>query len=305
MLFEKFRHKPTENQLVAKQVVERRTKETLIEKFKKDFHTIDMDDKAVMYEYMIWNIKDIFWAFTISADLREGLTIPSFTNAVYDVIMQNPEYTFSEEEIIGFNDAAYMFLATKDSIKRLSKSEKIDIKDKIIAIAKHINPNGYDDLKIFENSFDVDFLNEIFITRKKNKKEPINIRRVNFIVFQNLSPWVYEDLDLLGLYRNLFWNNIEELFLVSMLDVYDEATESWYTHTMAEMDGWITNAIIYLLNELPISSIRKTITEYSQICLKKQLRPTDVRCSLRALSMDYNKVRFVAEELYEDGLYIL
>lgn len=305
MLFEKFRHKPTENQLVAKQVIERRTKETLIEKFKKDFHTIDMDDKAVMYEYMIWNIKDIFWAFTISADLREGLTIPSFTNAIYDVIMQNPEYTFSEEEIIGFNDAAYMFLATKDSIKRLSKSEKIDIKDKIIAIAKHINPNGYDDLKIFENSFDVDFLNEIFITRNSSKKEPINIRRVNFIVFQNLSPWVYEDLDLLGLYRNLFWNNIEELFLVSMLDVYDEATESWYTHTMAEMDGWITNAIIYLLNELPISSIRKTITEYSQICLKKQLRPTDVRCSLRALSMDYNKVRFVAEELYEDGLYIL
>ena len=185
-----------------------------------------------------------------------------------------------------------------------SKDEIRETKDKLFAISHIIIPAEFDNIKIFENSFSEDFLNEIFIARNSSKKEYINIRRVNFMVFTSLNPWQYEDLDILDLYRNLFWNNIRELFLVSMFDVYDES-ENWYTHTISEMDGWVTNCIIYLLNELPVSVIKDTIIKYSQQCLIKQARPTDVRCSLRALSTDYSKVKFVAEELYDDGYYII
>ena len=308
MLFESFRAKPqpNENQIVAKQITERRRKEKLIEKFTKDFHEIDTHNAEVMYEYMIWNIKDIFWTFTISRDLREGLFIKGFLNAIYDVITQNKEFVFTKDEIIGFNDAAYFFLVAYDVTEfKLSKEDYEDSKEKVFEISRLLNKNAYEDLKIFSNSYDEEFLNEVLITRNSSFNESINIRRVNFIVFEKLSPWVYEDLDILDRYRNLFWNNIDQLFLVSMFDVYNEEESSWYTHTMSLMDGWITNAVIYLLDELPITKIKQTLIKYSEECLKKQSRPKDVRCSIRALSSDYSKVRFLAEELYEEGYYII
>lgn len=295
--------KQDENQLIAQRINDRRTKESLIEKFTRDFHTIDLDDEKAMYEYMIYNVKDIFKTFSASKDLCYGIYIKTFLNAIYDVITQNPEFTFTAEEVFGFNDAAYLYLINCNYSKQ-TKDEIRETKDKLFTISHIIIPAEFDDLKIFENSFSEDFLNEIFIARNSSKDECINIRRVNFMVFTTLSPWQYEDLDILDLYRNLFWSNVRELFLVSMFDVYDES-ENWYTHTIAEMDGWVTNCIIYLLDELPISVIKDTLIKYSQQCLIKQARPTDVRCSLRALSTDYSKVKFVAEELYDGGYYII
>ena len=304
-LFDGLKPKPhqDENQLIAQQIIERRTKENLIEKFTKDFHSIDLDNQEEMYDYMICNVKDIFKTFSSSKELCDGLYIKNFLNAIYDVITQNPEFTFTPEEVFGFNDAAYLYLINCNYSKQ-TKDEIRESKDKLFIISHIIIPAEYDNLKIFENSFSSDFLNEIFIARNSSKKETINIRRVNFMVFTSLNPWQYEDLDIMDLYRNLFWDKIRELFLVSMFDVYDE-NENWYTHTIAEMDGWVTNCIIYLLNELPVSVIKDTIIKYSQQCLIKQARPTDVRCSLRALSTDYSKVKFVAEELYEAGYYII
>ena len=46
-LFDALKPKPhqDENQLIAQQIIERRTKENLIEKFTKDFHSIDLDNQ--------------------------------------------------------------------------------------------------------------------------------------------------------------------------------------------------------------------------------------------------------------------
>lgn len=302
-LFDALKTKLNENQLIAQQVNERREKEKLVQKFTKDFHNIDLNNENEMYEYMIWNIKDIFKTFSISKELCNGLYIKNFVDAMYNVIVKNPEFVFSQEEIYGFNDAAYLFLINCNNYGNLNKNDVRYIKDKLFFISHLIIPEEYN-LKIFENSFTIDFLNEIFIARNSSKKEEINIRRINFMVFTSLNPWRYEDLDILDLYRNLFWNNIPELFLVSMFDVYDES-EFWYTNTYSEMDGWITNTIIYLLNELPVPVIKNTIIKYSQQCLKRQIRPSEVRCSLRSLSYDYNKVKVVAEELYSEGFYII
>lgn len=308
MLFESFRAKPklNENQIVAQQITERRRKEKLVEKFTKDFHELNTRDPQTVYEYMIWNIKDIFYAFNSSKDLREGLFIPWFLNAVYDVIMQNKEYIFTNEEVTGFNGAAYYFLIANEITEfKLSDADYEKAKDKVFQISRLLNAAKYEDLKIFLNSYDEEFINRILIMRNSSYNEEINIRRVNFTVFDTLSPFAYEDLDILNLYRNLFWNNIDQLFLVSMFDVYDEEEQSWYTHTMSLMDGWITNAVIYLLDELPVTKIKQTLIKYSEECLKKQCRPKDVRCSIRALSSDYPKVRVLAEELYEEGYYII
>ena len=183
-IFDGIKQKPhqDENQLIAQQIIERRTKENLIEKFTKDFHSIDLENPEEMYDYMICNVKDIFKTFSSSKELCDGIYIKSFLNAIYDVITQNPEFTFTPEEVFGFNDAAYLYLINCNYSKQ-TKEEIRDSKDKLFTISHIIIPAEYDNLKIFENSYSSDFLNEIFIARNSSKKETINIRRVNFMVF--------------------------------------------------------------------------------------------------------------------------
>ena len=161
-LFDGLKPKPRqdENQLIAQQIIERRTKENLIEKFTKDFHSIDLDNQEEMYDYMICNVKDIFKTFSSSKELCDGLYIKNFLNAIYDVITQNPEFTFTPEEVFGFNDAAYLYLINCNYSKQ-TKDEIREAKDKLFTISHIIIPAEYDNLKIFENSFSSDFLNEI------------------------------------------------------------------------------------------------------------------------------------------------
>jgi len=76
------------------------------------------------------------------------------------------------------------------------------------------------------------------------------------------------------------------------------------TYTKNWMFDLETNAMLFMLNERPMTVIKRVLTKYSQECLRLQKVRKDVRCSMLALSADYDKVLYIAEELKEQGLYI-
>ena len=117
----------------------------------------------------------------------------------------------------------------------------------------------------------------------------------------SLNPRLTSEEDIKDLYGELFYENWEELFLNSMTEVYPS--------NIKEDDGWMydmmTNALLEMLNEKPMSEIKSILIKYSEKCLKMQLTKVGVRCSLFELSSDYDKIVYIAEELRDQGMYII
>ena len=126
-------------------------------------------------------------------------------------------------------------------------------------------------------------------------------RCVNIIIMTSLNPRLTSEEDIKDLYGELFYENWEELFLNSMTEVYPS--------NIKEDDGWMydmmTNALLEMLNEKPMSEIKSILIKYSEKCLKMQLTKVGVRCSLFELSSDYDKIVYIAEELRDQGMYII
>jgi len=82
-----------------------------------------------------------------------------------------------------------------------------------------------------------------------------------------------------------------------------------FDNNIKEDDGWMydmmTNALLEMLNEKPMSEIKSILIKYSEKCLKMQLTKVGVRCSLFELSSDYDKIVYIAEELRDQGMYII
>ena len=140
------------------------------------------------------------------------------------------------------------------------------------------------------------------VARYSSKSEEININRVNTTIMRYMDPVEISEEDLMDLYGELFYENFEEFFIISMLEPSND--ERINTYTKNWMFDLETNAMLFMLNERPMTVIKRVLTKYSQECLRLQKVRKDVRCSMLALSADYDKVLYIAEELKEQGLYI-
>ena len=140
------------------------------------------------------------------------------------------------------------------------------------------------------------------VARYSSKSEEVNINRVNTSIMRYMDPVRTCEEDLMDLYGELFYENFEEFFITSMLESSeDEKINSSIKLWMFDLE---TNAMLFMLNERPMTVIKRVLTKYSQECLRLQKVRDTVRCSMLALSADYEKVVYIAEELKSQGLYI-
>lgn len=140
------------------------------------------------------------------------------------------------------------------------------------------------------------------VARYSSKSEEININRVNTSIMRYMDPVRTCEEDLMDLYGELFYENFEEFFIISMLEPSnDEKINTSIKNWMFDLE---TNAMLFMLNERPMTVIKRVLTKYSQECLRLQKVRDTVRCSMLALSADYEKVVYIAEELKSQGLYI-
>lgn len=146
----------------------------------------------------------------------------------------------------------------------------------------------------------------IMIARFSHFDPNIYVKRVNYILLTllNNSNNIY-DL-LLAIFRVIYANNISRIFQYVMHDIscYDinGIRYNWVTPDIEEIDSNINLVILELLNEQPTDVIAYTLRsyfEYTSICNKP------VRFSMKTISGDYDRIRYIIGLLYTKGINII
>lgn len=151
------------------------------------------------------------------------------------------------------------------------------------------------------------------LARFSSAIESTNIRRVNFIICTNLvkeydmnneADRFSAEQMVINIYSKLF-NKLTILFESTMFDVYN-LDDAWVTDSISEMYSITTLAVLDILNNMKMSDIRTLILAYTQdyasVFAPKGCLP---RISLRTLSGDYDRIRYVVEGLQtEENIYV-
>lgn len=151
------------------------------------------------------------------------------------------------------------------------------------------------------------------LARYSSNSESINIRRVNFIICTNLVKDynMNDEVDraaaeqmVINIYSKLF-NRLTNLFESTMFDVYN-LDDVWVTDQIGEMYSITTNAVLDILNNMKMSDIRSVLMTYAND-FANVFGPKgySTRVSMRSLSADYDRIRFVVEGLQkEENIYV-
>lgn len=261
---------------------------------------LDWNSREAVYEFFENNLMDSIYYLGTNEDLYKNFGIRGEIYITIDAVLtQNPNIVLPKNIVIHLNDCMFGFLFFVDPVYFGPIYTKT--KESIINISKLINKSTYERLDFVDCCSNEQLLDYLPICRNSSLEESINIQRTNVIIMTSLNPRLTSEEDIKDLYGELFYENWEELFLNSMTEVYPS--------NIKEDDGWMydmmTNALLEMLNEKPMSEIKSILIKYSEKCLKMQLTKVGVRCSLFELSSDYDKIVYIAEELRDQGMYII
>jgi len=242
-----------------------------------ELNTLDWTDHDIAYRYFEDNLSDIIYY------LGEG--VKPISRCLYIKFEHNEIYELFEV----INESAFDPDRFGKTLTALYK------------ISKVINERIYKKLD-YVDCTNKQLTTILSVARYSSKSETINISRVNTSIMRYMDPANTCEEDLMDLYGELFYENFEEFFVTSMLEsCEDPKINTSIKNWMFDLE---TNAMLFMLNDRPMTVIKRVLTKYSQECLRLQKVRKDVRCSMLALSADYDKVLYIAEELKEQGLYI-
>lgn len=275
----------------------KKSAETIIE----ELNNLDWDNKDLAYNYFEKNLSDIIYYLGEGVKPISRCLYVKFEPWQYiAMIMVQNRPQLAEDRIRVLNNEIYGLFETISEAafdpdrfgKTLTALHKISMV---------INERIYKKLD-YVDCTNKQLTTILSVARYSSKDEAVNIERVNTSIMRYMDPSQTSEEDLMDLYGELFYENFEEFFVTSMLESCEDPKINTYTKNwMFDIE---TNAMLFMLNERPMTIIKRVLTKYSQECLRLQKVRKDVRCSMLALSADYDKVLYIAEELKEQGLYI-
>lgn len=173
-----------------------------------------------------------------------------------------------------------------DQFRSVSKFVNKDITNKLIAatgLSNHI-------------------ANDLVACRFSSIHESTNIERLNFNICKYNDAGIFTEQIIIFIYEQLF-NNISELFITSMLEVYSDKELDDLGMEFREIYGNISLAILTILNNMPKKDIRTVILRYIDSYHMSRLWPARIppRFTLRALSQDYARIVYAVELLINEG----
>lgn len=137
----------------------------------------------------------------------------------------------------------------------------------------------------------------VVLARFSTNDEFVNVTRMNFVIMT--AHFNFTEQMVVDIYQNLF-DRVTQLFEATMLDVID-TSEEWYTEEIDEKYSLITLAVLDILNSLPSDAIRRVLDEYVRLYhISYAGRP--VRCDIRCLSGDFERIVEIVELMYNEGI---
>lgn len=136
------------------------------------------------------------------------------------------------------------------------------------------------------------------LSRFSSTKELINVKRVNFIIQNQPSQLMTEQM-IVNIYCKLF-DSVSTLFTGTIVD-YDEFTEE--EEDISLVYSTISNAVLDILETLTLEQIRQVLLSYN-ITRESYYSGKKMRFTMNALSDDYNRINIVIESLKQEGVIL-
>ena len=143
-----------------------------------------------------------------------------------------------------------------------------------------------------------DLASYLALARYSSQKENVNIKRLNFIIITSPEEIMTEQM-IVYIYESLF-NNITLLFETTM---FDTCVDNIGTDSCGEIYSRISLALLDLLENMPIESIRKVLISYSGDY--KMLHHGEItRFSMHSISGDYPRINSVVGMLEGERTFL-
>lgn len=257
---------------------------------------LDWTNGNELYTYFENNLLDIIYYFDTDDNIRPYAFRPE-PYMIIAMILEQTNIKLPENRVRMLNNRMYEFSQSQPKIDQMKFTNALHA---MLRISKIINRRIYKKLE-YINCTDITLNGLLPISRYSNLDSRINVERVNLVLMKHMDPRETCEEDLMDIYAELFYDDWEEFFVLSML----QSDEGIISEDMNWMFDLETNAILFMLNDKPMSIIKRCLVKYTEECLKQQKTRRGVRCSVLALSADYDKVVYIAEELKSQGYYVI
>lgn len=252
-----------------------------------------MDDKE-LYKLVKENYKLILSDIFDKKERKEvSKFINYFTDSRFLSIMTQVMYTETPDDKSKYrlNKMCYDYLILKDR----NKDAYID--GLVMALSKTINRDIIPVLCTIPVSEELAAI--LSLSRYSSEKENINIRRLNRVLMNQPLDSLSEER-IVNIYLKLF-DHVLPLFTGVMLDVISPQN---MIGDSEEIYGLITLSILDIMNELPISDIKKGLRLFDED--RKILYPdSPLRMNLKCCSeTDFPRFVRALDELEAEGIYI-
>lgn len=266
--------------------------DTLFNKIKHSIiEQLDLDTYQLVKEYYELIMDDIFKKKDQgkASNFTQLFTVPKFIQIITQVMYECRPSDMTRRRI---NKMSYDYLVKKDHDRDqqvgsllMSLSKTVNARERL-KICATINISG-------------DLASLLTLARYSSEKETINVKRVNRVLMNQPLKTINEQM-VVDIYLALF-DHMLPLFTGVMLDVMPVQT---LPKDAAEIYGLITLAILDLMNELPITDIKKGLTLFNED-RNMQYQDCPLRLNLESCSqVDYPRLIGAIDALKREGIYI-
>lgn len=275
----------------------------------KILHNVEMSDEelAVLLKE---SYADILKCIFELDDLQylQFVTTPRFISSLTRIVSSNLK-TLEPFTRIHINKLVYDYI-TSGTIQ--DTNEQVQYMNTLMTnLAKIINEDHI--RKLIGVGMDMTTAEYMALARFSSMNESVNIKRVNFIICTTLDKSfdMNDEQDraraeqtVINIYTKLF-TKLTVLFESTMFDVWD-LEESWVTESISEMYSITTNAMLAILDNMRAADIRTILMTYANDYMSLYApKGYGTRISMRTLSGDYDRIRFIVEGLqHEENIYV-
>ena len=240
---------------------------------------------------LIRNHIDIIVETTLSNKKEIGAILmhPRFVQAYFHV-MKNIPIDYDKRLFCNKLCYEYNLMPNKDNALR----------NLFYEISSYVNHDMV--AKLMGRGLDMETANDLVIARFSSRHENINIQRLNFCMYK-YDAEVFSEQMIVWIYESLF-QRIGELFTFTMLEVYSDQEMASY-EDFRDIYGNISMAILAILNNMSSSQIKQVLMIYMDAFYQWYPKTGQLpRFSMRAMSMDYERIVNVVDSMIAGGYEI-
>lgn len=275
----------------------------------KILHNVEMSDDELTI-LLKESYEDILKCIFEQDDLQylQFVTTPRFISSLTRIV-SNHSKELNYYTRIHINKLVYDFITSQPITG--PNDEVAYMANLMVNLAKIVNENHI--RALIGVGIKPDIADFLVLAGHSSLTDSINIRRANFIICTNLAKEfnMNDEMDraaaeqtVVNIYSKLF-KRVTILFESTLFDVYN-LDDSWVTDDISEMYSITTLAVLDILNNMKMTDIRTVLMAYTNDFLNVFApKGYGTRISLKTLSADYERIRFVVEGLQKDeNIYV-